>query len=102
MGGGCYPPPLYIYYGRLVVTRYFLRRLISVLPTLLGVTFVIFMFQRLIPGDPAVAMLGEHASTENVARIREQLGLNRPMFLDRDALGEGSLSKFFDSQDIRY
>jgi len=84
------------------VTRYLIRRLISVLPTLIGVTFVIFMFQRLIPGDPAVAMLGEHASTENVARIREQLGLNRPMFLDRDALEEGSLSKFFDSQYIRY
>lgn len=84
------------------MTRYLIRRLISVLPTLIGVTFVIFMFQRLIPGDPAVAMLGEHASTENVARIREQLGLNRPMFLDRDALEEGSLSKFFDSQYIRY
>ncbi|MBN2149191.1 MAG: hypothetical protein JW726_17525, partial [Anaerolineales bacterium] len=71
------------------MTRYLIRRLISVLPTLIGVTFVIFMFQRLIPGDPAVAMLGEHAAAENVARIREQLGLNRPMFLDRDALKEG-------------
>lgn len=72
------------------------------LPTLLGVAFVIFMFQRLIPGDPAVAMLGEHASQDNVARIREQLGLNRPLFLDRDALAQGSLDGFFDSQFIRY
>ena len=84
------------------MTRYLLRRLISVLPTLIGVTFVIFMFQRLIPGDPAVAMLGEHASQENVERIREQLGLNRPMFLDREALKEGDLAGFFDSQYIRY
>jgi peptide/nickel transport system permease protein len=84
------------------VTRYILQRLISVLPTLIGVTFVIFMFQRLIPGDPAVAMLGEHASEENVARIREQLGLNRPMFLDREALKEGDLSGFFDTQYLRY
>lgn len=84
------------------MTRYLIRRLISVLPTLIGVTFVIFMFQRLIPGDPAVAMLGEHAATENVARIREQLGLNRPMFLDREALKEGDLGAFFDSQYIRY
>jgi peptide/nickel transport system permease protein len=60
------------------------------------------MFQRLIPGDPAVAMLGEHAAAENVARIREQLGLNRPMFLDREALKEGDLGAFFDSQYIRY
>jgi peptide/nickel transport system permease protein len=84
------------------MTRYLIRRLISVLPTLIGVTFVIFMFQRLIPGDPAVAMLGEHAAEENVARIREQLGLNRPMFLDRDALKEGNLKAFFDSQYLRY
>lgn len=82
--------------------RYIIRRTISVIPTLLGVAFVIFMFQRLIPGDPAVAMLGEHANEENVARIREQFGLNRPVFLDRDALTRGDLTGFFDSQFIRY
>lgn len=82
--------------------RYILRRLISVIPTLIGVTLVIFLFQRLIPGDPAVAMLGEHATQENVERIREQLGLNRPAFLDRDSLVEGDLKGFFDSQYIRY
>ncbi|MFH1905775.1 MAG: ABC transporter permease [Chloroflexota bacterium] len=82
--------------------RYIIRRLISVLPTLIGVTFVIFMFQRLIPGDPAVAMLGEHATQENVERIREQFGLNRPLFLDREALVQGDLPGFFNSQYIRY
>ena len=82
--------------------RYIVRRLITVLPTLLGVAFVIFMFQRLIPGDPAVAMLGEHANQENVERIREQLGLNRPAFLDRAALANNDLAGFFDSQFIRY
>jgi len=60
------------------------------------------MFQRLIPGDPAVAMLGEHAAPENIARIREQLGLNRPLFLDREALVHGDVQGFFDSQYIRY
>ncbi|MCC7129421.1 MAG: ABC transporter permease, partial [Anaerolineae bacterium] len=84
------------------MARYILRRLISVIPTLIGVTFVIFMFQRLIPGDPAVAMLGEHAAPENIARIREQLGLNRPLFLDRDSLVQGDLGGFFDSQYVRY
>ncbi len=82
--------------------RYIVRRVISMIPTLLGVAFVIFMFQRLIPGDPAVAMLGEHATKENVESIREQLGLNRPAFLDREALKNGELSGFFDSQFIRY
>jgi ABC-type dipeptide/oligopeptide/nickel transport system permease component len=84
------------------VGRFILRRFLSIIPTLIGVTLVIFLFQRLIPGDPAVAMLGEHATEENVARIREQLGLNRPPFLDRDALAEGDLGGFFDSQYTRY
>jgi len=82
--------------------KYILRRLLTVIPTLIGVTLVIFLFQRLIPGDPAVAMLGEHAGEENVARIRAQLGLDRPAFLDREALAEGNLPGFFDSQYVRY
>jgi peptide/nickel transport system permease protein len=73
-----------------------------VIPTLIGVTLVIFLFQRLIPGDPAVAMLGEHATQENVERIREQFGLDRPAFLDREALANGDLAGFFDSQYVRY
>ena len=84
------------------MTKYAMRRLASVLPTVLGVTFVIFMFLRLIPGDPAVAMLGEHAAEENVERIREQLGLNRPLFLDREALERGDVKGFFDSQYLRF
>ena len=67
-----HPPALYQQEEALI--RYTLRRLISVIPTLIGVTLVVFMFQRLIPGDPAIAMLGEHATQENVVRIREQFG----------------------------
>ena len=84
------------------MSRYIIRRIFSVIPTLIGVTFVIFMFQRLIPGDPAVAMLGEHATEENVARLREQFGLNRPLFLDRESLAENDIAGFFDSQYLRY
>ncbi|MCU0487740.1 MAG: ABC transporter permease [Anaerolineales bacterium] len=84
------------------MTRYIIRRLLTLIPTLLGVAFVIFMFQRLIPGDPAVAMLGEHATQENVERIREQFGLNRPLFLDREALAEGDFKGFVDTQFLRY
>lgn len=63
---------------------------------------MIFMFQRLIPGDPAIAMLGEHATEDSINRIREQFGLNRPLFLDREALATGDLSGFFDSQYVNY
>ncbi len=83
------------------MTGYIIRRFLSVPPTLLGVTLVIFLLLRLIPGDPAIAMLGEHASTDNVERIREQLGLNRPLFLDREALERGDYGGFFDSQYVR-
>jgi peptide/nickel transport system permease protein len=83
------------------LTRYIIQRLLSVPPTLLGVTLVIFLLLRLIPGDPAVAMLGEHAAQDNVERIREQLGLNRPLFLDTEALQEGDYAGFFDSQYVR-
>jgi peptide/nickel transport system permease protein len=72
------------------------------IPTLLGVTVVIFLLLRLIPGDPAVAMLGEHAAKENVERIREQLGLNRPLFLDPEALENNDFAGFFDSQYLRF
>jgi peptide/nickel transport system permease protein len=84
------------------LTRYIVRRLISLVPTLLGVTIVVFFMLRLIPGDPAVAMLGEHGTTENVDRIREQLGLNRPLFLDREALKQGDLKGFFNTQYFLY
>ncbi len=67
------------------VIRYVIRRLIAVLPTLLGVTIIVFLFVHLIPGDPATAMLRENAPVEVAERIREQLGLNKPWFIN---LGE--------------
>lgn len=84
------------------MVRYILRRIISLIPTILGVTVVVFMFLRLIPGDPAIAMLGEHASEENVTRIREQFGLNRPVFFDREALKNGDFKGFFNTQYFIY
>lgn len=57
---------------------YVLRRLGMLLPVLLGVSFVVFLALHLVPGDPATAMLGERATPEAVAALREQLGLNDP------------------------
>ena len=70
---------------------YILRRLAHTLPVLLGVATVVFLALRLIPGDPAVALAGEKASAEQIERMREELGLNRPLpvqyveFLSRTA-----------------
>ncbi|MBO8142416.1 MAG: ABC transporter permease [Firmicutes bacterium] len=62
--------------------RYIIRHLIAAVITLLGATFVLFLIVRLIPGDPAVVIAGPMASSEEVERIRGQLGLDRP-FLEQ-------------------
>jgi len=61
------------------LTSYIIRRLLSLIPTLLGVSIIVFLFLRMIPGDPALALAGEHATEANVERIREQFGLNKPL-----------------------
>ncbi len=61
--------------------RYLLRRLGLAVPTLLGVTVVVFALIRLIPGDPARLILGLQASEEEVQRLRVELGLDRPLYV---------------------
>lgn len=61
------------------MTQYFFRRLVEAVPTLLGVTILVFMLLHLIPGDPATTILGERATPEAIQQVREQLGLNRPI-----------------------
>lgn len=59
--------------------RYFIKRVLTVIPVLLGVSMLVFGFVRMIPGDPATIMLGERATPANIARVREQLGLTKPI-----------------------
>src|SRR5687767_2395486 len=59
--------------------RFLTRRLALTIPVLLGVATLVFALIHLIPGDPAQAMLGETASEEDVAALRERLGLDRPL-----------------------
>jgi len=60
--------------------RYIIRRFLTIIPVLLGVSLLVFGFIRLIPGDPATVMLGERATPESVARVRQQLGLDKPVY----------------------
>lgn len=62
------------------MTRYIIRRLLAVIPTLLGATIIVFLFIHLIPGDPASAMLRENAPIEVAERIRQDLGLDKPLY----------------------
>lgn len=67
------------------------RRVLEALPVLFGVSVVVFLFLRLIPGDPAVALLGERASQQNVQRLREQMGLNQPLHVQYGRFAGGLL-----------
>jgi glutathione transport system permease protein len=59
--------------------RYVLKRLLETIPLLIVVSFVIFMFIRLIPGDPARLLAGQDATLEEVEALRELNGLNDPL-----------------------
>jgi peptide/nickel transport system permease protein len=62
------------------VTRYVIGRIAQIIPVLLGVSLIVFLLVRLIPGDPAVALLGNHATPELIAQVRAQLGLDLPIW----------------------
>ena len=60
--------------------KYIVRRLLAAIPVLFGLSIVLFAFVRLLPGDPATAILGQHATPERVAAMREYLHLNDPLW----------------------
>jgi len=60
--------------------RYIIKRCLTIIPVLIGVSLLVFGLIRLIPGDPATVMLGERATDESIARIRTQLGLDKPIY----------------------
>jgi peptide/nickel transport system permease protein len=60
---------------------YILRRLVQIVPTVLGITFVVFLMMRSIPGDPVVALLGDAYTEEDAIKAREMYGLDKPVLL---------------------
>jgi ABC-type dipeptide/oligopeptide/nickel transport system permease component len=63
------------------VAAYALQRILLVIPVLFGVSIAAFMMSHLVPGDPVSVMLGEQATAADVARLREELGLNDPIYV---------------------
>lgn len=61
--------------------KYILRRLVMMIPVLLGVTFIVFFIMSLTPGDPAAIILGDQASAEALAMKRTELGLDDPLLV---------------------
>lgn len=87
------------------------RRLLLAIPTLLAVFTIIFIIVRVAPGDPAVAALGDYASADAVAALREKMGLNEPLWkqyltflgdLARGDLGDSLISQKPVSEQIAF
>ena len=83
-------PPFSWTFGVLVATgtagaviadgRYALRRIVSVIPILVGVSFVVFALMASLPGDPAINILGPAATPDQIEIVRTELGLDEPFF----------------------
>ncbi len=58
---------------------YIVKRLLALIPILIGLTIIVFLMLALIPGGTAVAILGPLASPENIAKVNHELGLDRPL-----------------------
>jgi peptide/nickel transport system permease protein len=63
------------------VKGFFLRRLAILIPTVMGAVTLVFFFLHMIPGDPVEVMLGETAQQADKERLREELGLNLPLYV---------------------
>ena len=63
------------------MARYIARKLLLLIPMLLGLTIILFLIFQLTPGDPAEVVLGDSATPENVAKLRQMWGLNDPLHI---------------------
>jgi len=63
------------------MTAYILRRILILIPTLLGVSVIVFFMLHITPGDPAELLLGERSSEQALKEMREHLGLNKPLYV---------------------
>ena len=61
--------------------QYIIKRLLSTIPVLFGISLLLFFMLRMLPGDPAQVLAGQMASPEDIKIIRHQLGLDRPIIV---------------------
>lgn len=63
------------------MTTYIIKRLLALVLVLLGISIVVFFLLQMVPGDPALALLGPMATQENLANLRAALGLDQPLIV---------------------
>jgi peptide/nickel transport system permease protein len=81
---------------------YIIRRTLYVVPVVIGVALVTFILFNVVGWDAATQMLGRHASIEEIAALRQQLGLAGPKFFNLEAARHGPWWRVFDSQWFHY
>ena len=91
------------------MARYILRRLILLFPILFGVSLAVFLVMHLFTVDPAEIILGQHATPDQVAIVREELGLNKPIYVQfwdyisravRGDLGQSVITKTSITEEL--
>jgi peptide/nickel transport system permease protein/oligopeptide transport system permease protein len=73
--------------------QYVIKRLLSTIPVLFGISLLLFFMLRALPGDPAQVLAGQMATPEDIELIRHQLGLDKPVYVQY-AVFLGRLAKF--------
>lgn len=63
------------------MVTYIVKRLLQMIPTLIGVSILVFILIHTVPGDPARMIAGNEASQQDVELVREKLGLNQPLYM---------------------
>lgn len=89
--------------------KYIARRLLLAIPTLLGVSLLVFLFLHMIPGDTAQALLGEKATASALVEVRHSMGLDQPLYVQyyrfmgqifRGDFGKSLISNLPVAQDL--
>lgn len=76
------------------MSKFIIRRLLLMIPVILGVVLLIFIIMSFTPGDPAAIILGSNATTEDILAMREELGLNQPLLVRYFQYIKGIVTKF--------
>ena len=93
------------------MTTYIIRRILIVIPIIIGVSFLSFFFVRLIPGDPIVTMLGERARPQDIVEYKAQMGLDQPIYIQyfryveqvfKGNLGNSIVTRVPVAKDVSY
>lgn len=61
------------------MTAYIIRRFLTTIPIILFITVIVFIIMNIVPGDPALTLLGQEATPQSLEVMRERMGLNRPL-----------------------